>query len=142
MQTLKSLTLTAVPTQQLNDPALIRRAKLVARLQEQKALLADPAYIAIDKRWETGADGRKELIERQRKVRCWWHEDANGAVFLVARYGQKPIEIEKGKAAITVPSKDGLNEVLDVLISAVNQGELDGALSAMSKARAKKKFAA
>jgi hypothetical protein len=135
MHTLKSLTLTAVPKQQLNNPVLTRRAKLIARLQEQKALLVDPTFTAVHQTWETMADGRKERVERKRKVRRWWREDAMGAVYLVLRYGQKPIEIEKGKAAVTVPTKEGLDEVLNILITAVNHGELDDALATMSKQR-------
>ena len=74
--------------------------------------------------------------------RRWWCEDVTGNVYLTIRYGQKMIEFEKGKAAISVPNKDGLNEVLDVLIAAVRSGELDEALTTMSKARGFKKKAA
>jgi hypothetical protein len=37
----------------------------------------------------------------------------------------KPIEFEKGKAAIAVPSLDKLPSVIDTLITAVRNGELD-----------------
>jgi hypothetical protein len=37
----------------------------------------------------------------------------------------KPIEFEKGKAAIAVPSLDKLPTVIDTLITAVRNGELD-----------------
>jgi hypothetical protein len=37
----------------------------------------------------------------------------------------KPIEFEKGKAAIAVPSLDKLPSVIDTLITAVLNGELD-----------------
>ena len=48
----------------------------------------------------------------------------NQVVFFV-RLGWKPIEFEKGKAAVVAGSMDKLPEVIDVLIGAVRAGELD-----------------
>lgn len=140
MQSLKSLTFIPVPKNQ-NDPLLARRGKLIARLEEQKALVENPLYVATDKRWEKTPDGRKELVEWKRKVRRWWHQDAAGNMHLTVRYGQKAIEFEKGKAAIAVPAKEKLPEIFDVLIEAVRGGELDHALVGMSKARGVQKKA-
>jgi hypothetical protein len=41
------------------------------------------------------------------------------------KFGAGPIEFEKGKAGIVVPSRDKLPAVIDTLISAVRVGELD-----------------
>jgi hypothetical protein len=142
MQTLKSLTFVDVSKKQLNNPVLTRRAKLITRLEEQKSLLKDPLFVAVEQRWDRTPDGRKELVEHKRKVRRWWREDATGKIYLSIRYGQKTIEFEKGKAAIAIPSKDAIDGVLDVLIAAVRSGEFDEALSAMSKARKVRKRAA
>jgi hypothetical protein len=133
MQTLKSLTFTAAP-KELNNPMLIRRSKLITRLEEQKQLYENPSYIAVDQRWEKTEHG-KELVERKRKVRRWWREDATGNVYFTVRYGQKTLEFEKGKSAILVNDKNEIPAVVDVLITAVRNGELDGALAGMSKAR-------
>ncbi len=62
--------------------------------------------MAVDQRWEKTPEGRKELVERKRKVRRWWREDVTGNVYLTIRYGQKMIEFEKGKAAVSVPNKE------------------------------------
>jgi hypothetical protein len=43
MNTLKSLTFTTLPTHSGN-PILDRRAKVIARLEEQKLILKDPNY--------------------------------------------------------------------------------------------------
>ena len=43
MNALKSLTFTTLPTQGAN-PILDRRAKVIARLEEQKLILKDPNY--------------------------------------------------------------------------------------------------
>jgi hypothetical protein len=47
--------------------------------------------------------------------------------------GSKPIEFEKGKSAIAVPSREQLPKVIDTLIAAVRGGELDEVLSQTSK---------
>jgi hypothetical protein len=49
------------------------------------------------------------------------------------KFGAKPIELEKGKAGIVVPSKDRLPAVIDPLISAVRAGELDDVFSQAAK---------
>jgi hypothetical protein len=45
----------------------------------------------------------------------------------------KPIEFEKGKAGIVVPSTDKLPAVIDTLIAAVRAGELDDLFSQAAK---------
>ena len=135
MTLLKSLNLTAVPKNQLNNPIIMRRAKLITRIEEQKALLNDPLYMAVDQRWMKTPDGYKELVARKRKVRKWWREDATGNVYIAIKYGQKRLELEKGKGAISVPNKQGIGDVLDLLIEATRAGELDEALATMSRGR-------
>jgi hypothetical protein len=49
------------------------------------------------------------------------------------KFGAKPIEFEKGKAGIVVPSKDNLPAVIDTLISAVRAGELDDLFNQAAK---------
>ena len=139
MQTLKSLNFAAIPKRQFDNPVLIRRSKLIARLEEQKALLDNPLFVAVDQRWEKRPNGGKELVSRNRRVRRWWREDVTGKVYLTVKYGQKTIEFEKGKAAISIPNKEAMSGVLDVLITAVRNGELDDALAGVSKVHAFKK---
>ena len=54
------------------------------------------------------------------------------AVFFV-RSGSKPIEFEKGKNAIAVSSLDKISLVIDILITAVRNGELDDQLAQASR---------
>ena len=96
-------------------------------------------FVAVEQRWEKASDGGKELVTRRRRVRRWWREDATGKVYLTVKYGQKAIEFEKGKAAIAVPSKEAIAGVLEVLITAVQNGELDDALASVSKMQRFKK---
>jgi hypothetical protein len=68
-----------------------------------------------------------------KKVIPWWRTDATGNVVLTVRYGAKPIEFEKGKAAIAVGKKDKLIPTIETVIAAVEAGELDAVLGQMSK---------
>ena len=63
----------------------------------------------------------------------WFRQHPNGTYVLFVRSGLKPIEFEKGKAAIAVPSLEKLPSVFDTVISAVRSGELDQQLAEASK---------
>ena len=54
-------------------------------------------------------------------------------VVMSIKFGAMPIEFEKGKAGIVVPSRDKLPAVIDTLISAVRAGELDELFSQAAK---------
>lgn len=123
MPVLKSLSFAALPKNS-NDPVQTRRAKLISRLEEQKALLADPSLIRTVQRTVT-ENGEKRIISKQQKVRPWWRTDAAGHLFMSIKFGGRPVEFEKGKSAVAVPSKEKLPAVLTTLIEAVRAGELD-----------------
>ena len=63
MNTLKSLTFTAMPTQGAN-PTLDRRAKVIARLEEQKLILKDPNYTRTHRKWAK-KDGERVMVEQR-----------------------------------------------------------------------------
>ena len=58
----------------------------------------------------------------------------NGLVFFV-RLGGKPIEFEKGKAGIAVASVEKLPQLIDTVIAALRNGELDDVLAQTAKGR-------
>jgi hypothetical protein len=123
MSFLKSLTLTNLPVRS-HDPVANRRAKLVNRLEEQRQLLQDPSYVRIIQRW-TGKGEERRRVERKQRVRPWWRADSAGKIVICVYYGTKPMEFEKGKQAIAVPSRDKLPTIIDALIAAAKAGELD-----------------
>ena len=133
MPVLKSLSFTAMP-KAVSDPVHNRRAKFIEKLEEQKLLLEDPAYIRTVQRMGE-VDGQKQPIVRRQKVRPWWKNDPTGAILMTVKFGSKAIEFEKGKAGIVVPAKDKLPTIINMLIEAVRAGELDEILSQASKAR-------
>ncbi len=133
MPILKNLVFTAVPARS-HDPVANRRAKLVERLEEQKLLLKNPSHVRTSQRW-TGKGDERRQVEKQQRVRPWWRADASGQLVMSLFHGTKPIEFEKGKAGIAVPSKDKLVSVIETLVTAVRNGELDDLLAHASKSR-------
>ena len=63
----------------------------------------------------------------------WWRVNPAGSYVFFVRLGSKPIEFEKGKNAIAVPSLDKIPLVIDILITAVRNGELDDQLAQVKK---------
>ena len=59
----------------------------------------------------------------------WWRVNPDGSYVFFVRPGSKPIEFEKGKNAIAVSSLDKIPLVIDILITAVRNGELDDQLA-------------
>ena len=127
MSALKSLTFTTLPKIGAN-PALDRRAKMIARLEERKLLLNDPSYTRTVRTW-VKKDRQLMPVDKQQRVLPWWRVNANGSYVFFVRSGSKPIEFEKGKNAIAVPSLDKVPLIIDILITAVRNGELDDQLA-------------
>ncbi len=138
MTTLKSLTFTTLPKSTAN-PTLDRRTKIIARLEEQKMLLRDPAYMRTVRAWGKNDGGDKVMVEKKQRVLPWWRAQSNGSCVFFVRAGWKPIEFEKGKAAIAVSSMDKLPSVIDTVIAAVRAGELDDQLAQASAQATPKK---
>ena len=131
MTALKSLTFTTLP-QPGSNPTLDRRANAIARLEEQTLLLSDPNYTRTVRTWGK-KDGEKALVEKEQRILPWWRNHSNGSYVFFIRSGGKHVEFEKGKTAIAVPSLDKLPSVIDTLIAAVRNGELDEQLTQASK---------
>jgi hypothetical protein len=87
-------------------------------------LLKDPNHVRTIQRW-VKVNGERQATTKQQAVRPWWKTDPAGQVVMFIKFGARPIEFEKGKAGIVVPSKDKLPTLIDTLIAAVRAGELD-----------------
>jgi hypothetical protein len=131
MSALKSLTFTTLPKIGAN-PTLDRRTNMIARLEEQKLLLNDSNYTRTVRTW-VKKDGQLTPIDKQQRVLPWWRVNADRSYVFFVRVGSKPIEFEKGKNAIVVPSLDKLPVVINILIAAVRSGELDAQLAQAKK---------
>jgi hypothetical protein len=133
MSVLKTLNF-VVAVKRSNDPVILHRAKLLTQLQQQRALASDPRFIMTTQRWRKGEDGEKRLVERQKRVKRWWYQDALGNCYLTINYGSRQLELDKGKSAIALGGKDNLVATTDAVIAAGDAGELDAAISATQKA--------
>src|SRR5262249_50818253 len=51
-----------------NNPTLDRRVRVIARLEEQKLLLNDSAYMRSVRSWSKGEDGKRMLVESKQRV--------------------------------------------------------------------------
>ena len=131
MAVLKSLTFTALP-QPGTNPMLDRRSRIIERLEDQKRLLADPNFAKTIRVW-VKQNGEKAQVEKQQRVLPWWRLAPSGGYVFFVRAGWKPIEFDKGKSAIAVPSLDKLPALIDTLIAAVRGGELDEQLATAAK---------
>lgn len=124
MKSLKSLTFTAQPEVQ-KSPAMVRRNKLLTHLEQQKLLAENPSHVRKLRKWVTQEGGVKTAVEVEKRVSPWWRVEETGTIYLTVRYGAKPVEFEKGKAAIVIKDKAKLVPTLEMIIAAVRSGELD-----------------
>ena len=106
------------------SPLQRKRASLVRNLKDQLILLNNPNLVkSRTKRVET--DGQKEVVELSIPVRPWWRETLDGKLTFFLKSGLKRVQFEKGQSAILVPNKEALPGLINGLIKAVEQGELD-----------------
>ena len=127
MNSLKSLNFAALPKTDAN-PIIERRNRTIARLEEQKILLTNPNYVRKVRSFAK-VDGVRKAIENDQRVTPWWRPHVDGSYLFSIRSGSKSVEFERGKAAIAVPSLEKLPAVIDTLIAATRNGELDTQLA-------------
>jgi hypothetical protein len=70
MAHLKSLTFTVAPQQIARNPKLVRRQRLIDRLEEQQKLAADPAFTVLVRRWVKDPDGIKQPVDLYARQGC------------------------------------------------------------------------
>src|ERR1700745_4326896 len=107
----------------------VRRLLLYFRI---KLLLKDSNYTRTVRTW-VKKEGQLTPVEKQQRILPWWRVNADGSYVLFVRSGSKAIEFEKGKNAIAVPSLEKVPMVIDILITAVRNGELDVQLAQAKK---------
>ena len=128
MSVLKSLQFVSIPKSFNSDPTLARRQKLLAQLDQQLALSKDENFVVRRQRWVKQDDGSKQLLDTPKRVKRWWRTDAAGNCFLILRYGNKVITVAEGKTAIAVGERSKLPGIIETVIAATRDGELDAAM--------------
>jgi hypothetical protein len=114
MSMLKTLKLgKAAPTTAPADAKGRARAKVVAHLEQQKALLAahldGKAFDATRPVYKTNDAGERVRVMQPVHVRRDWFEDATGTMYFMVRYGAKPLPLDKtGSTSVEVGTLDAL----------------------------------
>jgi hypothetical protein len=105
-----------------------RRQKLIANIEEQIEL----AGLALR--------GKELVLQRKRgtkvvtvRPRIWWSEEADGDVYVHIRYNKIALNIAGRGTTIHVGKLSGLPDVLQMVIAAVQAGELDASIENVAK---------
>jgi hypothetical protein len=135
---LSSLKLVAATRENKTSPVLQRRQKLIKKLDEQ-ILLAHAAvngetYSPTKFKNVVNAEGVTEYKQVPKRVRAWWWENEAGKWNLVVRYGARIVELSKGKNSIELENEAAILPTLDLVKKIIEAGELDAAITAVSKA--------
>lgn len=125
MTVLDTLNFVAFNPLQKNNSIVIRRRKLIAKIEEQMQLAANKDYTPTQQKWVTDEHGNQRKVEVAKRVKRWWTASVDGKINLVVRYGSKLLEFAKGKNAIELSSEAEVVDVLSKVRDAVELGELD-----------------
>lgn len=124
MSYMSKLNITQLKRPAKQSPAEERRGKLVAKLEEQLALAQAQAegksYVVTKPAWTRDDQGNKTRVQRERAVRAWWWNEGTGLA-MVVRYGARPLELSKGKRALSIENAEALPEVINTVIAAASQ---------------------
>jgi hypothetical protein len=131
-QALASLKLVNAKRQNTVDPIQFRRSKLNEKLKIQiemaKALSRGDSFtVKRMKKVTDEVSGQASLIEVAKRTKTWWFTNNDTKrVAVQLFYGNKVIDLAKGKNAVEVSNGDELIAVLLKLQEAVVEGALDG----------------
>ena len=121
------------------SPVVARRIKVAKRIGEQillaQAKQEGSTYAPTKQRKVKDAEtGESQIVQMPKRIKEWWFTADSGKLCVALRYGAKIVELAKGKSAVELASNDDLVKTLEVLKSAVQNGELDQQLDAASAA--------
>ncbi len=136
MGSLQGLKLIAAKRESTNNPVIVRRHKMIGRLNEQielaQATLEQRAYIKQRLRSVKDQSGVRSTVATQVRVKQWWSEQDNGKLALFIRYGSRVIALSAKSNAVECASVKDVLAALQVVKSAVEAGELDAQIGAAS----------
>jgi hypothetical protein len=128
MSSLSKLTIKAVSRQSKLSPIEARRNKLLAGINEQMevadAAMRGEQYAVTIPRWTKNEAGEKVRVQRQKVVRSWFFAQDDG-FYVQCKYGAKTVPLTKDGNAVFVKELAAVKPSLELLRSAVVNGELD-----------------
>ena len=138
--TLSGLKLVTAKKHLTASPIVHRRNKLIAKLHEQielcEAQRSGQTY--APKRLKTYTNkqtGERMTVEAVKRVKEWFWISDSGKINLAIKYGAKTLPLnKKGANAIELTNGEELIDTLKALKMAASNGELDDAITEVSKA--------
>ena len=134
---LATLKLTTARKPRALPDVIKRRNKLLNKLSEQRELamaqLEGRNY--TPKRLRTVRDkatGERTVREVPVRIKAWWWTGEKNETLLSIFYGSRNLELAKGKTAIEITDHKQLVSVLDTVITATQNAELDVLIEAAS----------
>ena len=135
---MSTLKLVAATRENKVSPVLQRRQKLIKKLDEQillaTAALNGETYQSTKFKNVINAEGVTEYKQVPKRVRAWWWKNDAGKINLVVRYGARIVELSKGKNSIELENEAAILPTLDLVKKIIGAGELDEAITKVSKA--------
>ncbi len=137
MSTLAKLKLVAAKRPNQLSPVVQRRNKVAKHLFDQiecaKARQDGKSYMPTwSKSVKDEETGETKTVLVPKRMREWWFVADSGKTCVSLRYGAKIVEIAKGKTAVELASAADLVPTLETLKAAVEIGELDAQIEAVS----------
>ena len=137
MSGLNALKLVQAKREKGNSPQHARRQKLSTKLAEQiqlaKAQQSGAEFSPVRVRTvKDEATGLSSKVEVPKKLKPWWWTDEKGKLCVTIRYGARILEIVEGKNAIETDNIADVIASLQLIRSAVDSGELDARIEAIS----------
>lgn len=137
MTALSALKLTSARKPTHLPQVVQRRNKMIGRIAEQielaKAQANGTTHQFVKIRTFTDKEtGVRKQLETSKRVKAWWFTGENGKMALAVRYGARVLELSKGKYAIEIASTSDLLPTLEVVRTAVANGELDAAIDSVA----------
>ena len=135
MSVLAGLKLVAAKPQRVTDPTQLRRTKLLGALAEQielaRAQQAGTSYAPTRAKRVKDDTGNVAVVQVPKRVKAWTWAVEGGRVCVAVRYGNRVMELAKGKTAVEVAAGEVV-ATLARLRDAVAAGELDAQAEAAS----------
>jgi hypothetical protein len=134
---LSSLDLTASQKRVAGDKSIGRRGKLLAKLDEQvriaEAAIRGEEYFSKKTVRKIDEDGNQVSVTVPKRVNKWFYTNNGNDWYLEVKYGNRTLELAKGKSAIAVGGLDQIETVVDQVKQAIVAGELDGAIASAAE---------
>ena len=136
MSILSELKTVSVVRPKSQPSIVIRRNKLISKLHDQLQCVQakikgeefiQTKYVSLKK-----DNGERVELAKQKRLKPWWFTSESGNLTFELKYGNKKLEIVKGKTGVEVNSLIELEKVVEVLKKAVAEGELDDRINSVA----------